>query len=67
MNGRFTQLLAPRDLATAFGGPEGRLIPLPGGPRGCAPSGAAQSAGGKHRNLHEKRPPTTVDDLFSWR
>ena len=29
-----------------FGGPEGRLIPLPGGPRGCAPWGAAATAAG---------------------
>ena len=45
----------------------GRLIPLPGGQKGVSPLGAARSAGDRHRYLHEKRSPTRVDDLFSWR
>ena len=30
---------------TSFGGPEGRLIPLPGGPRGCRPWGQREARG----------------------
>ena len=37
------------------------------GTKGVSPLGAARSAGDKHRYLHEKRSPTRVDDLFSWR
>ena len=55
------------DLATTTSEAFGRLIPLPGGPKGVSPLGAARSAGDKHRDLHEKRSPTAVDDLFSWR
>ena len=44
----------------SFGGPEGRLIPLPGGPKGVSPLGAARSAGDQLRDLHEKRSPTRV-------
>ena len=44
----------------SFGGPEGRLIPLPGGLKGVSPLGAARSAGDQLRYLHEKRSPTRV-------
>ena len=41
--------------ASSFGGPKGRLIPLPGGTRGCAPWGAAATAAGGR---------TAVADVF---
>ena len=42
----------------------GRLIPLPGGTRGCRPSGQPRSGGGENSLLHEKSPANA--ELFSW-
>ena len=38
-----------------LGGWDGRLIPLPGGMRGCAPWGAARSAGGRKGYAPQKK------------
>ena len=45
MEGRFTQLLAPRDPATAFGGPEADLSPFQGDQGGVPPRGRREAQG----------------------